>query len=145
MAEEQKKDTVVSLQIQAGSATPAPPVGTVLGPTGINMQQFCQEFNDRTKDQKATGFKLTTVITINKKREYKFIVKTPLTSALIKDQAGVKKGSQLPPSKVGQITMAQVEEIAKIKLPDLTAGSIEAARRIVIGSAKSMGIEVVEA
>ena len=142
MAGKKSEDRVISLQIMAGKATPAPPVGVILGPTGIDMAKFCKEFNDRTKELASTGFKLTVVLTINKKREYKFVVKTPLASGLILKAAGIKKGSQLPPQRAGKITMAQVEEIAKEKLPDLNTNDIEAAIRTIAGTARSMGIEV---
>jgi len=131
----------IKLQIPAGKATPAPPVGTALGPAGVNLMDFCKTFNSRTASQ--DGLIIPIVVTVYADRSYTFITKTPPASILLLRAAGVEKGSGVPNrNKVGQVTKQQVEEIAKSKMPDLNAGSIEAAVRIVEGTARSMGIEV---
>lgn len=138
-----KKEVVaqVKLVIPAGKANPAPPVGPALGPHGINIMEFCKQFNAQTQNMGDTI--VPVVITIYKDRSFTFILKTPPTSELIKKAAGIIKGSGATgKEKVGTITMKQVEEIAKTKMPDLNTTSLEAAVKMVIGTAKSMGVEV---
>ena len=131
----------VKLQIPAGKATPAPPVGTALGPAGVNLMDFCKTFNARTEAQ--AGLIIPVVVTVYADRSYTFITKTPPASILLIKAAGIEKGSGVPNrNKVGKVTRKQVEEIAKTKMPDLNAGSLEAAIRTVEGTARSMGIEV---
>ena len=131
----------VKLQIPAGKATPAPPVGTALGPAGVNLMDFCKTFNARTEAQ--AGLIIPVVVTVYADRSYTFITKTPPASILLIKAAGIEKGSGVPNrNKVGKVTKQQVEEIAKAKMPDLNAGSLEAAMRTVEGTARSMGIEV---
>ena len=131
----------VKLQIEAAKATPAPPVGTALGPQGVNIMDFCKAFNAKTaKDE---GLIIPVVITVYADRSYTFITKTPPVAVLIKREAGIAKGSGEPNrNKVGKITMKQVEAIAKLKQPDLTAGDLQAAVNTVLGTARSMGVEV---
>lgn len=132
----------VKIQLPGGAATPAPPVGTVLGPHGVNLMEFCKAFNALTAQKK--GQTVPVVITIFKNRTFEILIKTPPTAELIKNAAGIKKGSTKPAATVaGKITRQQVQEIAKIKLPDLNANDIAAAEKIVIGSARSMGVEVI--
>ena len=133
---------MVKLQIAAGKATPAPPVGTALGPQGVNIMDFCKNFNAKTaKDE---GLIIPVVVTVYADRSYTFITKTPPVAILIKREAGIAKGSGEPnKNKVGKITMKQVEGIAKMKLPDLNTDSLESAIQTVKGTARSMGIEVV--
>jgi large subunit ribosomal protein L11 len=131
----------VKLQITAGAATPAPPVGTALGPQGINIMAFCKEFNARTQNQ--PGMILPVEVTIYSDKSFTFILKTPPAAILLKKEAGVEKGSGQPNrDKVGSVTSAQVRKIAEIKMPDLNCDSIEAAMAMVAGAARSMGIEV---
>ena len=131
----------VKLQIPAGQATPAPPVGPALGQHGVNIMDFCKAFNART--QKQTGTIIPVVITVFSDRSYTFVTKTPPASFLLRQAAGVDKGSGEPNrKKVGKVTKAQVEAIAKTKLPDLNTTSLEAAIRIIEGTARSMGIEI---
>ena len=133
----------IKLQIDAGKATPAPPVGTVLGPAGINLQEFCTKFNDATRDK--MGDVLPVVISIYDDRSFYFVIKTPPAAFLIKKVAKVKKGSSKGSNEiVGKLTKDQVREIAETKLPDLNAYTVEEAMKIVEGTAKNMGIEVVE-
>jgi large subunit ribosomal protein L11 len=132
----------IKLQIPAGAATPAPPVGPALGQAGVNIMDFCKAFNART--QQDSGLIIPVVITVYADRSYSFITKTPPAAILLKKAAGLEKGSGEPNrNKVGRVTKAQVEDIARTKLPDLNAGSLEAAMRIVEGTARSMGIDVV--
>jgi large subunit ribosomal protein L11 len=132
----------VKLQIEAGKATPAPPVGTALGPQGVNIMDFCKAFNARTA--KDLGLIIPVVVTIYSDRSYTFITKTPPASVLLKKAAKLEKGSGVPnKTKVGKVTMKQVEEIAKLKMPDLNASDLESAKRSVAGTARSMGIEVI--
>lgn len=132
----------IKLHIPAGKATPAPPVGPALGQHGVNIMDFCKTFNART--QKANGILTPVVITVYQDHSYTFITKTPPASTLLKMAAGLPKGSGVPNrDKVGKVSRAQVEEIAKTKMVDLNAASLEAAMRIIEGSARSMGIEVV--
>ena len=139
MAKEVK--SVVKLQIPAGKANPAPPVGPALGQAGVNIQGFCQEFNDRTKDQ--MGSIIPVVITVFEDRSFEFVTKTPPASDMLKKAAGIQKGSGVPHTeKVATISSDKVREIAEVKMPDLNANSIEAAMRIIEGSARQMGIVV---
>lgn len=132
----------IKLQVPAGAASPSPPVGPALGQHGLNLMDFCNAFNARTNDIEK-GLPVPVVITIYEDKSFDFIVKTTPASILIKKAAGVDKGSGTPNSlKVGQITRAQLEEIAKIKDPDLTAANMDAAVRTLEGSARSAGIEV---
>jgi large subunit ribosomal protein L11 len=132
----------IKLQIPAGKATPAPPVGPALGQAGVNIMDFCKNFNARTaKDE---GLIIPVVITVYADRSYTFITKTPPVAILIKREAGIAKGSGEPnKNKVGKITLKQVEGIAKLKLPDLNTDSLESAIQTVKGTARSMGVEVV--
>lgn len=133
--------TVVKLQIPAGKANPAPPVGTALGPHGVNMQDFCNQFNNQTQDKGDTI--IPCVITIYEDRSFSFITKQPPAAILIKKAISLKKGSGVPhKEKVGNIKRAQLEEIAKIKMEDLNANDIEAAMKILAGTARSMGVTV---
>lgn len=137
-----KVQAMVKLQIAAGKATPAPPVGTALGPHGVNIMDFCKAFNARTaKDE---GLIIPAVVTIYSDRSYTFVTKTPPASVLLKRAANLAKGSAEPnKNKVGTVTGQQVHDIAKLKMPDLNAGSLDAAIKTVAGTARSMGIEVV--
>ena len=132
---------VVKVQLPAGQATPAPPVGTALGPHGVNIMDFCRQYNAATEAQR--GNIIPVEITIYEDRSFEFVTKTPPAPELIKKAAGVAKGSSEPhKTKVGTITAAQVREIAETKMPDLNARSIEMAERIIAGTARSMGIQV---
>ena len=131
----------VKLQIPAGQATPAPPVGTALGPHGINIMAFVKEFNARTQSQ--AGTILPVEITIFSDKSFSFITKTPPAAVLIKKELGIEKGSGVPNrTKVGKLTKAQVRKIAELKLPDLNCDSVESAMAMVAGAARSMGVEV---
>jgi len=133
----------VKLQIPAGKATPAPPVGPALGQHGVNIMDFCKAFNAKTQAQE--GLIIPVVITMYQDRSYSFITKTPPAAVLLKRVAGIAKGSAEPnKNKVAKVTMKQVEEIAKTKLPDLNANDVEAAMQIILGTARSMGLEVTE-
>ena len=132
----------IKLQIPGGQATPAPPVGPALGQAGVNIMDFCKAFNARTQEQK--GVVIPVVITVFADRSYSFITKTPPAAVLLLKAAGLDKGSGEPNrNKVGRVTEAQVEEIAKTKMPDLNAASLQAAMRSVAGTARSMGIEII--
>lgn len=132
----------LKLQLPAGKATPAPPVGPALGQRGINIMEFVKAFNAKTADQ--VGMIIPVVITVYADRSFSFIMKTPPASVLIKKAAGKEKGSSVPnKDKVGKITVKQVEEIAALKMPDLNANDIEAAKKMIEGTARSMGVEVV--
>ena len=132
----------VKLQIPAGKATPAPPVGTALGPQGVNIMEFCKAFNAQTQGMEP-GLPVPVVITAFADKSFTFVMKTPPATVLIKKAAKVDKGSSKPHTdKVGSITRAQAEEIAKTKMPDLTAADLDAAVRTIAGSARSMGITV---
>ena len=134
----------VKLQIPAGKATPAPPVGTALGPQGVNIMDFCKQFNAKTNQKDLEGMVIPAVITIYADRSFTFITKTPPASVLLKKAANLAKGSGEPnKTKVGKITEKQVAEIAKAKMNDLNAASLEAAMRSIRGTARSMGLEVV--
>ena len=138
-----KVQAVVKLQIAAGKATPAPPVGTALGPHGVNIMDFCKNFNARTAAQE--GLIIPAVVTIYSDRSYSFITKTPPAAVLLKRAANIAKGSAEPnKTKVGTVTTKQVEEIARVKLPDLNCESLEAAVQTVAGTARSMGLDVVQ-
>ena len=138
-----KIKAIIKLQIPAGQATPAPPVGTALGPHGMNIQEFCVRFNEKTRDK--MGSTIPVELTLYEDRTYAFILKTPPASELIKKAAGVEKGSGKPHTdKVGSITKKQLREIAEIKLPDLNAKDIEGAMRIIEGTARQMGVTIKE-
>ena len=141
MMAEKKVTHVVKLQIEAGKANPAPPVGPALGPTGINIMQFCKEFNEKTA--KNGGMIFPVVLTVNQDKSFEFILKTPPAAVLLKQAAKIQKGSGRPNrEKVATVKRAQVEEIANIKMPDLNASSLESAVSMVKGTARSMGIVV---
>lgn len=134
----------VKLQIPAGKATPAPPVGTALGPQGVNIMDFCKAYNAKTSGKDQEGLIIPVVITIYSDRSFTFITKTPPVPVLIKRAVNIAKGSAEPhKTKVGEITEKQIEEIAKIKLPDLNTVSLESAMKSVRGTARSMGVNVV--
>lgn len=138
-----KVSAVVKLQLEAGKATPGPPVGSTLGPHGINIAGFTKEFNEKTVSQ--AGYIIPVVITIYQDRSFDFILKTPPVAVLIKKAIGIESGSAKPnKTKVGTLSKAKVEEIAKLKMPDLNAGSLEAAMSMVKGAARSMGVVVEE-
>jgi len=138
-----KIKVVIKLAIQAGSANPAPPVGTALGPQGIKIMDFCNEFNEKTKDMK--GSLIPSVITIYEDRSFDFIIKKPPVSDMIKKLTGISKGSSTTGrEKIGKITQAQIEQIANDKMVDLNTKDLEAAKRMVIGTARSMGLEIAE-
>ena len=141
MPPRKKLKTIVKVQLPAGKATPAPPVGTALGPHGVNIMDFVKQYNAATESQR--GNVIPVEITIYEDRSFSFITKTPPAPELIKKAAGVPKGSATPhTAKVGSITAAQVREIAQTKMPDLNATSMEAAEKIIAGTARSMGITV---
>ena len=143
MAPKRKKEVVVEikLQIVGGQANPAPPVGPALGQHGLNIMEFCKAFNERTKDQ--TGTILPVVISVYSDRSYTFVVKTPPAAVLIKKALNIESGSKMPQKdKMGKITREQLEEIAKIKMPDLNANDLEGAVKIIAGTAHSMGVDV---
>jgi large subunit ribosomal protein L11 len=132
----------IKLQVPAGKANPAPPIGPALGQHGVNIMEFCKSFNSKTQSQE--GLIIPVVITVYADRSFTFITKTPPTSILLKKALGIEKASAQPNrNKVGKVTNAQIEEIARTKMPDLNCYDIEAAKELVIGTAKSMGIEVV--
>lgn len=134
----------VKLQIPAGQANPAPPIGPALGQHGVNIMEFCKQFNERTKGMEQ-GMPIPVVITIYEDRSFTFITKMPPMSALIRKACGIPKGSGEPnKNKVGKITRKQAEEIAKLKMPDLNTTDLNEAVKMVIGTAKSMGVEVVD-
>ena len=136
-----KIEKIVKLQIPAGKANPAPPIGPALGQAGINIQEFCTRFNNESKDK--MGDIIPVEISVYEDKSYDFIMKTPPASELIKKAAGIKKGSAVPQKdKVGKITKKQLQEIAEIKMQDLTANDIEGAMKIIAGTARQMGVEV---
>ena len=138
-----KVTAIVKLQLPAGKATPGPPVGSTLGPHGINIAGFTKEFNAKTQDQ--VGLIIPVVMTIYQDRSFTFILKTPPAPVLIKKACGIETASAKPnKNKVAKITKAQVEEIAKLKMPDLNANSLEAAISMISGTARSMGVEVID-
>ena len=137
-----KVKAIVKIQIPAGQANPAPPVGTALGPHGVNIMEFCKAFNAKT--QKDSGLIIPALITIYTDRTFTFVTKTPPAAVLLMKAAGVPKGSGVPnKTKVGKVTDAQIADIAKTKMPDLNAKDLAGAKRLVAGTARSMGIEIV--
>ena len=143
MPPKKKIASMVKLQIQAGQATPAPPVGTALGPHGVNIMDFCKQYNAATQAQ--TGTIIPVEVTIYEDRSFTFITKTPPASVLIKQKAGLEKGSGEPNrNKVGTISRAKVREIAELKMPDLNANDVDAAMKIIEGTARSMGVTVTD-
>jgi large subunit ribosomal protein L11 len=137
-----KITAVIKLQCPAGKATPAPPVGPALGPHGVSAPQFVQQFNDRTKSMEP-GLIIPVVISVYQDKSFTFILKTPPAAVLIKKVAGIEKGSGVPhKDKVAKISRVKIEEIAKLKMPDLNAVDLEGAARIIAGTARSMGVEV---
>ncbi|HXX17978.1 MAG TPA: 50S ribosomal protein L11 [Candidatus Acidoferrum sp.] len=139
-----KVNAVVKLQLPAAKATPAPPVGTALGPHGLNIMDFCKQFNAKTAKE-PDGMIFPVLVTVYSDRTFSFILKTPPASELLKRAAGIVKGSPEPNrNKVAKVTRKQVEEIAKTKLPDLNTANLEAAMRSVMGTARNMGIEVTD-
>ena len=140
-----KVQTQVKLQIEAGKATPAPPVGPALGQAQVNIMEFCKQFNARTSNKEQQGLTIPVVITVYQDKSFTFITKSPPASVLLKKAAGITAGSKTPnKDKVGKVTKKQVFDIVKIKTKDLNAASDEAAFRVIAGTARSMGIEVVE-
>ncbi len=136
-----KRIGFVKLHVPAGQATPAPPVGTALGPHGINIMDFCRQFNTQTQSQ--SGMIIPVELTIYQDRSFSFITKTPPAAVLLRKEAGIEKGSPMPNrDKVAHVTREQVRKIAEIKRPDLNASDVEAAMRIIAGTARSMGITV---
>ena len=144
MAPPKKVSTYVKLQIEAGKATPAPPVGPALGQAQVNIMEFCKQFNARTQNKEMAGLIIPVVITVYGDRSFTFVTKTPPAAVLLKKAAGLAKGSGTPnKDKVGKVTEKQVREIAEQKMPDLNAASVETAIKSIKGTARSMGIEVV--
>ena len=140
---EKKVKAVVKLQLPAGKATPGPPVGSTLGPHGINLAGFTKEFNDKTADK--AGLIIPVVVTIMEDRSFSMVLKTPPAAVLIKKACGLEKASAVPnKQKVAKITKAQIREIAETKMPDLNASSIESAMSMIEGAARSMGVEVID-
>ena len=137
---EKKIKAVVKLQLEAGKATPGPPVGSSLGPHGINIAGFTKEFNEKTANQ--MGYIIPVVITIYEDRSFTFVLKQPPAADLIKKEAGIEKGTDKSKNKVGKITVEQLRKIAEIKMPDLNASSIESAMSMIAGSCRSMGVTV---
>jgi len=136
-----KIKTIIKLQIEAGKANPAPPVGPALGQHGLNIQEFCTKFNEATKDK--MGNIIPAEITVYEDRSFTFVLKTPPASDLLRKAAGVPKGAGNPlKDKVGKISDAKLQEIAEMKMPDLNANDVEAAKKIVAGTARSMGIKI---
>ena len=132
----------IKLQVKAGEAMAGPPVGPALGQHGINIKQFCDDFNQRTATLKK-GLVSPVIITVYKDRTFTFVVKTPPASVLIKESLGIASGSSVPnKDKVGKLTLAQLQDIAKIKMPDITAGSLKAAMSIIAGTARTIGVEI---
>ena len=143
MAPPKKVSTYVKLQIEAGKATPAPPVGPALGQAQVNIMEFCKQFNARTQNKEMAGLTIPVVITVYVDRSFTFITKTPPAAVLLKKAAGITKGAGTPnKDKVGKVTEKQVREIATQKMPDLNASSVETAIKSIKGTARSMGIEV---
>ena len=140
---EKKVKAIVKLQLPAAKATPGPPVGSTLGPHGINLPGFTKEFNDKTADK--AGLIIPVVVTIYEDRSFTFVLKTPPAAVLIKKAIGLEKGSAVPnKTKVGKITKAQIREIAETKMQDLNASTVESAMSMIAGAARSMGVEVVD-
>jgi large subunit ribosomal protein L11 len=141
MAKKKQVTAQVKLQVPGGQANPAPPIGPALGQHGVNIMDFCKAFNEKTKD--TPGLIIPALITIYKDRSFTFELKTPPASVLLKEEAGLAKGSGVPnKEKVGKVTRAQVEKIARMKMPDLNAASVEAAISMVSGTARSMGVTI---
>src|SRR5579863_4660463 len=139
-----KVQTQVKLQIEAGKATPAPPVGPALGQAQVNIMEFCKQFNARTQNKEMAGLIIPVVITVYGDRTFTFVTKTPPAAVLLKKAAGIAKGSGTPnKEKIGKVTEKQIREIATQKMPDLNAASVETAIKSIKGTARSMGIEVV--
>ncbi len=139
-----KVQAYVKLQVKAGMANPSPPIGPALGQQGVNIMEFCKQFNAAT-DKIEKGLPIPVVITVYSDRSFTFVMKTPPASVLIRKELGLEKGSSVPnKTKVGKINRAQLEKIAKMKQPDLTAADLDAAVRTVAGTARSMGVDVVE-
>lgn len=137
-----KVNAYVKLQIKAGEANPAPPIGPALGQQGVNIMEFCKAFNARTQSEEK-GTPRSVIITVYSDRSFTFVVKTPPASFLVRKAAGIAKGSSVPnKNKVGKITRKQLAEIATIKMPDLTASDLDAAMRTIAGTARNMGVEV---
>ena len=144
MAPPKKITGYVKLQIEAGKATPAPPVGPALGQAQVNIMEFCKQFNARTQNKEMAGLIIPVVITVYGDRSFSFITKTPPAAVLLKKAAGIAKGSGTPnKEKIGKVTEKQIREIATKKMPDLNANSVETASKSIRGTARSMGIEVV--
>jgi large subunit ribosomal protein L11 len=144
MAPPKKVSAMVKLQIEAGKATPAPPVGPALGQAQVNIMEFCKQFNARTQNKEMAGLIIPVVITVYGDRSFTFVTKTPPAAILLKKAAGLQKGSGTPnKDKIGKVTEKQVREIATQKMPDLNAASVETAIKSIKGTARSMGIEVV--
>lgn len=138
-----KIQALVKLQVPAGAANPAPPVGTALGPHGVNIIEFCKQFNARTQSQ--SGMVIPVVVTIYADRSFTFITKTPPAPNLLLKEAGIEKGSAQPNrTKVGKVSSAQVRKIAEIKMADLNAANLDSAMRMIAGTARSMGLEVID-
>ena len=143
MANKKKATGFIKLQIPGGQATPAPPVGPALGANGVNIMQFCQAFNAQTQDQQGTVIPVE--ITVYEDKSFDFVCKTPPAAFLIRQELGIEKGSKVPNlDKVGELTQDQLRKIAEIKMPDLNANDIEAAKRIIAGTARSMGVTIAE-
>ena len=139
-----KVNGYVKLQVTAGKATPAPPIGPALGQAQVNIMEFCKQFNDRTKEPSLAGMTIPVVITVYADRTFSFITKTPPAPVLLMKAAGVQKGSGTPnKDKIGKITEAQIMDIAKQKMPDMNAATVEAAAKTIRGTARSMGLDVV--
>ena len=138
-----KVSAIVKLQCPAGAANPAPPVGTALGPHGVNIMEFCKQFNARTQSQ--AGMVIPVIVTIYGDRTFTFITKTPPAANLLLKEAAIEKGSAQPNrTKVGKVTRAQLKKIAEIKMPDLNAADLDSAMRMIAGTARSMGLEVAD-
>ena len=138
-----KVKALIKLQVKGAAANPSPPVGPALGQHGVNIMEFCKAFNAQTQTPDRSGKPLPVVITVFEDRSFTFIIKTPPASHLIKEAIGLDKGSSVPnATKVGKITLKQLEEVAKLKMPDLNAANVEAAMRSIAGSARSMGVDV---
>ena len=138
-----KVTAVIKLQCPAGAANPAPPVGTALGPHGVNIMEFCKQFNARTQSQ--AGMVIPVLVTVYQDRTFTFITKTPPAPNLLLKEAGLEKGSASPNrTKVGRVTRAQVKKIAEIKMADLNAADLDSAMRMIAGTARSMGVEVID-
>lgn len=137
-----KVESYIKLQVKAGEANPSPPVGTALGPHGLNIMDFCKTFNDRSMKLYEKGTVLPVVISVFKDRSFDFVIKTPPAAVLLKKAAGLTKASQTPPTIVGRVTVDQVVEIAHTKMQDLTASGLLQAVNIIAGTARSMGIEI---